>query len=172
MSNKTRIAPTMTILEEKFKNDVNPQWITFHMTHILLYSMYYSGLCKSKRDVCAFFGKIAVRSRKVVSQSVCMDVCMYVCCNAARALLTQRTDLKFCENVLNQPVLCRFFQIFDISPNLAVNEKNGFFRWDTFKGWKMTKIDQFFFNLLESCLAWSVLQISKIRELWRHQILV
>ena len=79
MSNKTRIAPTMTILEEKFKNDVNPQWITFHMTHILLYSMYYSGLCKSKRDVCAFFWKIAVRSRKVVSQSVCMYVCMYVC---------------------------------------------------------------------------------------------
>ena len=79
MSNKTRIAPTMTILEEKFKNDVNPQWITFHMTHILLYSMYYSGLCKSKRDVCAFFWKIAVRSRKVVSQSVCMYVCMDGC---------------------------------------------------------------------------------------------
>ena len=71
---------------------------------------------------------------------------MYVCCNAARALLTQRTDLKFCENVLNQPVLCRFFQIFDISPNLAVNEKNGFFRWDTFKGWILTKIDQIFFE--------------------------
>ena len=97
--------------------------------------------------------------------------CVYVCRNAATASLTQRTDLKFCENVLNQPVLCRFFQIFDISPNLAVNEKNWFFRWDTFKGWKMTKIDQFFFNVLELCLAWSVLQISKIRELWRHQIL-
>ena len=57
MSNKTRIAPTMTILEEKFKNDVNPQWIPFHMTHILLYSMYYSGLCKSKSDVSAFLKK-------------------------------------------------------------------------------------------------------------------
>ena len=90
--------------------------------------------------MCIFF-----KNRSQISQSsfsvrmyvcmyVCMDGCMYVCCNAARALLTQRTDLKFCENVLNQPVLCRFFQIFDISPNLAVNEKNGFFRWDTFKG--------------------------------------
>ena len=77
------------------------------------------------------------KNRSQISQSsfsVRMVGCMYVCCNAARALLTQRTDLKFCENVLNQPVLCRFFQIFDISPNLAVNEKNGFFRWDTFKG--------------------------------------
>ena len=83
------------------------------MTHTLLYSMYYTSLCKSKRDVSAFFKKIAVRSRTVVSPSVRMYVCMYVCCrNAATALLTQRTDLKFCENVLNQPVLCRFFSNF------------------------------------------------------------
>ena len=63
-----------------------------------------------------------------------MYVCMCVCCNAARGLLTQRTDLKCCENVLNEPILCRIFQIFDILPNLAVNEKDRFFRRDIFKG--------------------------------------
>ena len=39
-----------------------------------------------------------------------------------------------------------FFQIFDISLILAVNEKNRVFRWDTFKDWKLTKIDHIFFG--------------------------
>ena len=70
--------------------------------------------------MCALFQKIACQNTKKNSPSLRM----YVCCrNAAPALLKQRTDLKFFEHILNEPILCRFFQIFDISLNLAVNEK-------------------------------------------------
>ena len=74
---KSRIAPTITILEENFKNDMNPQWITFHMTHTLLYSMYYSGLCKSKMDVSAFKKKsLSDLAQLFLSPYVCMYVCV------------------------------------------------------------------------------------------------
>ena len=43
------------------------------MTHTLLHLMNYSGLCKNKRDVCAFF-LIAWQNTQKVSLCVCMYV--------------------------------------------------------------------------------------------------
>ena len=68
-----------------------------------------------------------------------ISVWMCVIAIGAPGLLTQCRDLTFSENILNIPFLCHFFFCSEI------NEKNLFFRWDTFKGWKLIKINWFFY---------------------------
>ena len=103
------------------------------------HSMYYSAPCKNKREIFSFLKNSATQtSQKSISVwvSVFLSVWCYI---GVPALLTQRRDLKFSKNISNLPMSC-LFHVFEISlkmRKIPLNEKNRFFRWDTFKRLKI-----------------------------------
>ena len=108
------------------------------MIYTLSFSMYYSALCKNKRDASSLFKNSATNiSQKCISVSVLLN---WVSSSTHPILIREF----FFVNVSNVLILCCFFRFFGL--NLAVNEKKkGLFHCVTLNDRKLPEIDNFFF---------------------------